>query len=1857
MLKFISLYIILIIQFLSTKQKLCGRNEIANCNTCDLENEICLNCINGYFPLFAGLECIKCNHEKYGQKACEGKCDFENGKVLCDKCIEGYYSVDGVCFTCSSGSENCAKCSYEASPGSSQKIYKCLECVGGPNSIYRVSNVDGKCRTCTLPPHCLECAYIYGTNGVKCIRCEDGYYPSNGQCISCNYQYNDITGGSCSTYYCPGNINHNKKTCYCNSNYALKPPSTCLACQSNCNSCEYVQSTDSVKCNSCNSRYALSPQNTCVPCPSNCKSCNYYQCIQCESGFEIDLNKVCISCGEHCSSCYIDNNNKPICISCDSSYILTDNEKICELLSIPDHCNNYANKRFNNKDEVICTSCDSYYTLDGTNNKCLNCPSHCTRCHFDESNNFYCDDCGYDYVLNSNKLCESCTNNIMIGGEGCIHCKYEGGINKCTQCRNDYIFIRNDYVCKLPSEVNLNVTCEEATRLENGHYSCNKCRNQNYALIVRYNSTNDCYPAKNELIYCNIGYEDENKNLSCTKCLYNYRFIWSDDYQINICDNQCGSDYFFNYDLDVRGCYKCDDESGGGQIGCNPKKGCKYVAADNHLYCNSCKTGYFLYDWQCLTCSKKDSNCIDCDFNITEKKFKCNKCISNIFYVNNETGLCDKITYDEYPEVTAGCILPINNYTTYIKNKKCFDCKYGFFKTKEESCIYCKARKNGGPKCDKCQYIIDRNGKEIDKINCKECQEDNMWSPIGRKCYNCEDEVGPGCAKCTFEDETERVICEECKEDYYLNNEGYCTKKYSYAKSIPNCLIYEGSNLLRLLPAGLRCKICNDGYYVDDRYKCKNLTLEKCSFKSMINIQKSIYDECKKYCEMNFYPIVDYKDNNEKIENILKNNLQIPYDSLEKEIKDIIENGKLCINNIDENNGLRKCINIEYDLNTNKFKCLKCVNGYELVNSNNRCVQKTEVEKNITKQECNSETIFIKAEKDTFCEKPIGELEGCANGTIADTQYANTKYNCYNCSSDYRPSYSHYFKRTLCVGAYVPPIENSKKLPKDAYKGIDKDTDIEDGKCTIEETFTPDGENCYLCNNNKVGMPGCKGSCTYSTSRINIIECEEGCMSGYLETSEGVCESCDVVNKGCLNCNYNKNYPAGYSDFKRQNRFECKECDEGYQLTKDGYCHHCTEFGFTYCDKCIKNIDNNELECIKCIDGYFLANNGYCHKCDAPKVQGILNRCIFCNNTEEGGIEGCELCVSDNGNITCQQCKKGFILSEDDNTCIKIEDFPEIEAFSNCQKVSKNNSKDYKCTKCFENYNDLYDKNRDEKLCVNNEFLLTPKPETLKYCKKSINMGTEDKPKHSCEKCIENDILTQEQREQGISFTKFTYSENETSFCDINNNYYKYGILENCSEARRIKNEEGNLLINCTKCIDENKFIYKIDLDLKICTYFFYSKYCMVKNCRTCKYGNNYFCSQCLFDNYEVNPATGSCVKKLPKEPAISWKDMFRLELNSKTLLNSHNLTGSSVYLRGISGNQFNTGHAFKINLVFDYKYNRNLRNIEENDIETKEIKIPSYCQIIEHTDEVKNKVNLIDYFCFANRTGEDEIRETDIRLKKIEVSHDDNLENSEFIEFSNFEDMISELNIDELKDKDTSSFTLRKFNNVTVFEMDEVVDQKSENYTFDFIIYGRINKELEPDIIKTKFELKRIKNIFADCEFHIKENQTAELKCHVNLEEHKEKEVFKFRTIEFQYKHSSIYLNRFNEINLVHEEREKKSNTLTIIIIVIAIILFIIIAILLIFLIRKLSKKNNDLNIISKYDLSEKKKKHKRSLKNIQDKPYYTSTTQRMQTTETNSKKRSIKNQKESDKIPSAITKVEINITKKDKEKNELNY
>ena len=125
MIKLTSLYTFFFINILLTNQKLCGTNEIEYCIECDLEQEICTKCENKYFIAYAGLKCISCSDKKYGQPQCEGNCDGskinEINAVLCDKCKEGYYSLDGFCTQCSIGSENCVKCSYEAYPGSNIK--------------------------------------------------------------------------------------------------------------------------------------------------------------------------------------------------------------------------------------------------------------------------------------------------------------------------------------------------------------------------------------------------------------------------------------------------------------------------------------------------------------------------------------------------------------------------------------------------------------------------------------------------------------------------------------------------------------------------------------------------------------------------------------------------------------------------------------------------------------------------------------------------------------------------------------------------------------------------------------------------------------------------------------------------------------------------------------------------------------------------------------------------------------------------------------------------------------------------------------------------------------------------------------------------------------------------------------------------------------------------------------------------------------------------------------------------------------------------------------------------------------------------------------------------------------------------------------------------------------------------------------------------------------------------------------------------------------------------------------------------------------------------------------------------------
>jgi len=312
------------------------------------------------------------------------------------------------------------------------------------------------------------------------------------------------------------------------------------------------------------------------------------------------------------------------------------------------------------------------------------------------------------------------------------------------------------------------------------------------------------------------------------------------EYNQNVCDEKCRFGEYLN--LFDNWSHECDYIN----KGCNSSFGCNYTSSNNQINCFGCKPGYFLYLFQCIKCKEVDKNSLECHFDEIDDKLINDKC-EDKYYLNNKTGKCEIITYDEYPEITPGCILSINNYTIYKKKNKCLLCKDGFFKTKKESCIYCKARKNGGPNYKECEYFVDSDGKIINSIKCKICPDGNILASDG-KCFNCADEVGKGCDKCEMikdskNDEKLRYV--RCKKNYYLKD-GHCINDQSYYKNIPFCSLSshiidkkEGS-----ITAKTTCTLCKNGFYKDNEDGTwKGLTIEKCSFISMFNYLQPIYDE------------------------------------------------------------------------------------------------------------------------------------------------------------------------------------------------------------------------------------------------------------------------------------------------------------------------------------------------------------------------------------------------------------------------------------------------------------------------------------------------------------------------------------------------------------------------------------------------------------------------------------------------------------------------------------------------------------------------------------------------------------------------------------------------------------------------------------------------------------------------------------------------------------------------------------------------------------------------------------------------------------------------------------------------------
>ena len=984
----------------------------------------------------------------------------------------------------------------------------------------------------------------------------------------------------------------------------------------------------------------------------------------------------------------------------------------------------------------------------------------------------------------------------------------------------------------------------------------------------------------------------------------------------------------------------------------------------------------------------------------------------------------------------------------------------------------------------------------------------------------------------------------------------------------------------------VKCNECFRNSFLNSEGKCEELTFDKCSFKSILKNYSYLKQSCYSFCN-------NYYSNSDKVEivPISTNNkyyhLGLLNDIYEEFIENFGENNNIkpCLSNSGEGGEyapvtLKNCRYAYYYQKNNSYECFECQEGYDL-EDNKTCSYRNYKEEKCIIENIGSEilpiyscrhnyynmtnyTLVIYENNDTEFVETRGDLEGCAEA-LANTTFANSKYNCTKCTFMYVPYFNKFYDRIICQSV-KNKITRQQNISLDLfYENKDK-INATEGQCEKEYLFTPDGEYCYRCNDETIGMPGCKGGCDFSLYRNRVLKCKGECKEGYIESSEGVCSSCNAISKGCHECHYENGYPDNYKGPKRARRFVCDYCEDGFMQSLSGECLSCEDLGLGNCSKCELNpTKTNNYVCTQCLQGFFVNETGECDKCQITHFQGKnKNKCFKCDNTLEGGIENCLYCESDGGKVVCKECAEGYILSTNDNTCLQISTNKEIQKFFNCLSLIKTNNQ-YECSKCKEKYSLIKRNNKNECVYIKalydsrfktnylnyfysinngkvnyNDFNMSVENDYIynRYinyypCQEAENLGTEDNPLYSCKKCYES--LNNENKKRPVRITE---ESSKASYCINQNNYEE---LKDCTEANyKIKN--GKEIFNCTECMKDYSLTYNKYAGTYFCKFTNATTKCVVLYCKICNPFDGYVCEECLPD-YSVNSLSGSCVKKTEVVPAVTWKDIYRLKMNGVKSINNRDIYGPSLIMRGITSSQINTRHAFLIYLTFKAKFG--LRHLEDGN--EGDINIPTICEVSKAVDESSDDVNMVEYECIGNQTSEQDL--SNYKLGTIKQGNDGNVKES------NLNSLVEEIkeknggDLDKLQYAQESSFTYEDLAKIVVFKMNEKIKNiRANDFKFNFKIEGKLNKDIAPEEITEEFELTDI-DTKANCIFSIGSNKAASLSCDLNAEKHKNIESFSFKTSEIKTNKNEIYLAKFNDIVLLNSKEEDDNKTLIIVI------------------------------------------------------------------------------------------------------------
>ena len=1856
------LILVLIISLSNSNQSSkCAEETIDHCTQCGTgeNSDSCSTCENNYFQFFNNLLCLSCNDPTYGQIGCEGNCNNtyfrKNLQPFCEKCKEGYFYINGNCTSCSKVFQGCSKCDYERNQD--KENFTCIKCL---NNEYTLTD-EGFCEKCSFP-NCDKCHYNNGT--VECDKCNEGYYKNSaGDCLEC--YYHNIEGGYCKV--CSDNDNNiDYDNCNCDYGYTKLENGSCFKCQENCDECEYNYILNTTECIECSySNYILNSFKNCTYCGFGCNECelnieNNPICKRCDHDFFLDKNQ-CKKCPEGCNKC----EDESICIECKYDYILNAETNNCTLCSelAGEGCQ-YCIYNQNNK-QYECLECeywgDSNYVYINNTHQCLKITGEnnynlndCLKANKEKDDKYECYECRYDLikVKNENKCIELFEVNLS---PYCLEVeklnKSDAPFYSCTKCEENYY-----------------LKIDDSTGIQN-------CVNKN---------EDDSEYVKDPLNfpYCLETKKGNENSVICTKCVKNA--ILKD----NIC--KCDSSYFGYKNLS---CFKCDDEKYGNPgcnatFGCQyfpliNELDCNKCKEGYFEYTKG----------QCFSCSEHITNCNQCNLNDKEelKCEKCmdlyilndktNACELNECeeYPDISPGciICkDKLNeYKEKKECQTckyGYFLTKEKKCVYCRSEEyggpdCFECGYAQENGKETDKIICK----------NCYSYYDDN--QIDLFNFLNNYHSTLIQYYSTalssdgKCYNCQYEVSDNCLKCEFindKENKEKLTCTLCPLGYYLNSEGKCISFIKDIKTIPNCesmvfnienyvFYYQPKNDKPIiidyyyyyndlshyneamkkieLPINTICKKCNSGYILNNKGECETFDLRNCTGNSLLN--KNNLGDCINLCNDNEFPLINLllennsMNYNEKdYKNINKNdNLKMLYSFLyanitNKEIKNFSLQNPICLNISDKNltDKYSLCENVIYNPTISSFECYKCkYSNYNFDPNKKICVLKDE--DSLVKCYRKDETLVTYENEIKTCISNEKALDNCLTAN-ASSKYIKNLYNCTSCKKGSILYYSKFYGRYMCHNIFEKIIK-SKNIELEEFNNEENITIGKNGICQ-KNYFTPDGKNCYKCDNENVGMSGCKGDCSFSDKRENTILCLDGCKKGYIESSPNICEACDSINEGCSQCHYDS-YPENYSHFKRERRFVCDYCRDGYIKSPygDGQCISYKEEG---CEQIELNETTLDYNCKSCKKHYILKNydnHKLCRPCIITSAI-INNKCIACDDEDKGGKKNCEYCQENEkgDGVICKQCKDDYILFSGNNTCLERNNNVELKQFKNCLELdlNKENNK-LICSRCIKEFSliKIGSGTKTEFKCIYTPTLYDPNFKFYYYdkiieplfysyeknkldflktdylfrqtqflpCKEAINLGTGNNYLYSCNKCY--NIFENEEYDyyyynyqfyEDNNFDYYFYidyliEDNEGYISDsfpikIDDKSTKSSYcmkakkeIENCVEAT-YKISNGKEIYNCTKCLNGYDLLYNRKLNINYC------RKCLVDNCQTCANDDPHKCLNCTSPNYILNNYTGLCVFETKNEPVITWKDLYSFILKDSREINGQIINGPSFKLRGITTNQISAGHSFWVHLIF--KLRHYLRNLEE-------LIIPAICQIKENVEETNDKINIIDYDCIGNTTVDD-----NYQLYGIKEDNFTNVINNPKNNFSNFKD-----------DNILLLFDLKNY---------EELNKNIYNITIiDFPLSGDIKNNISEKEIKNysniEMELKEVEDM-AKCDFIKYEKNKANFTCILEINSNISSANLTFKNNEINLD-DNVYLiiKSLDKVKLrielepeiiydlppessVKKEEKKSYKTLIIIAIIVGAVFLIGIAIVIIFACKSGSKGkiyDSDVNEISK--------------------------------------------------------------------------